>query len=293
MKTNKILYHKLTKSIVLITSIKIFNNKSYNESYNNIQNKYKYKYGYKIGSGAYGHVFKCSNIKTNNYYAVKIISNIENYNNIIQEINILKTLHDIKYNYSLIDYYSDNSYHYIITNYIPGISLYTYIKRLKKIDESKSIFIIKQLSNQLLLLKNNNIIHNDIKLDNIIIDINNLNVTLIDFGSSNMIDKKENYRTTLVYSPPEFLNDNILSYQNDIWALGCLFYILLSGEHPFDNNYSNNEEIIINNIKNNNINFSSDKWIHVSEKTKLIIKKMLEKDPSKRISIEELIKLLK
>lgn len=291
MKNNQISYYKLINSIILINSIKIFNNESYNESSNLINNKYKFNY--KIGSGTYGQVFKCKKINTNEIYAIKIISILENDNFIKQEIEILKKLHDIKHNYSLIDYYSDKYYHYIITNYIPGISLYTYLKRIKKIDESRSISIIKQLSNQLLLLKNNNIIHNDIKLDNIIININNLNVTLIDFGSSNIINKEENYNTTLVYSPPEFLNNNILSYQNDIWALGCLFYILLSGEHPFDNDYSNDEEIIINNIKNNNLNFSKKKWIHISENTKLLIKRMLEKDPSKRITIEELNKLLK
>jgi len=290
MKKIKVLYNKLINSIGLITVIKLFNNDTFNNSYKSIENKYRYNY--KIGSGTYGNVFKCTNIRTNKDYAIKIISIIENSNNIKHEINILKKLYDIKYNYSLIDYYSDNYYHYIITPYISGISLYRYVKKLKRVSESNSIYIIKQLSQQLLLLTNNNIIHNDIKLDNVIIDINNLNITLIDFGSSNIIDKSENYNTTLVYAPPEFLNYNIISYQNDIWALGCLFYILLYGKHPFDKNNSNNEELIINNIKNNDIIFENDKSIHISKNTKLIIKKMLEKDPSKRLTINELIIML-
>ena len=290
MKKINVLYNKLINSIGLITVIKLFNNDTFNNSYKSIENKYSYNY--KIGSGTYGNVFKCTNIRTNKDYAIKIISLIKNSNNIKHEINILKKLYDIKYNYSLIDYYSDNYYHYIITPFISGISLYRYVKKLKRVSESNSIYIIKQLSQQLLLLKNNNIIHNDIKLDNVIIDINNLNITLIDFGSSNIIDKLENYNTTLVYAPPEFLNYNILSYQNDIWALGCLFYILLYGKHPFDKNNLNNEELIINNIKHNDIIFENDKSIHVSKNTKLIIKKMLEKDPANRLTINELIIML-
>ncbi|NBO39713.1 serine/threonine-protein kinase [bacterium] len=276
---NKHLLNHLVKSISLITVI----NKN-NMTYHKCDfSDSKYIYQYKLGSGMYGNVFKCKKINSQLDCAIKIISKSENDIIVKQEINILQQLQKIKYNYSLLDYYQDNYYYYIVTNYISGITLYTYLQRVKKISEEKSIQIIKQLINQLMILKDNNIIHNDIKLDNIIINIQSFNVTLIDFGSSNYIDKTINYNTTLEYSPPEFLNNKIISYQNDIWALGCLFYILLTGKHPFDNNDSNN---ILNNITN--IDFNKHYLVNVSEKTKYIITKMLKKNPSSRITIEEL-----
>ncbi len=286
-------YKNLINNITIINLNYIFINYTYdtlNESLYNIadSNYYinnKYIYKSKLGGGSYGNVLKCIDNK-HQEYAIKMISKDIDNNIIKNEINILKKLTNITKDYYLIDYFYDNYYYYIVTNYISGISLYSYLKRVKYIDEEKIINILKQLTNKLLLLKINNIIHNDIKLDNIIINLNNNKITLIDYGSSN------NSNNTLVYSPPEFLNNNIITYQNDIWAMGCLIYILICGEHPFDHDKTNNEDVIINNIKLNNISFKNKKWLLISENTKMIIKQMLNKDPNKRITIEELQALL-
>ena len=108
---------------------------------------------------------------------------------------------------------------------------------------------------------------------------------------------KENYETTninsLFYYSPEIIeqieeNDLIKNNDNedvnDEWVCGIIMYYLLSGEFPFKG--QKNEEIF-SNIKNNNIDFSSQKFEHISISCKDLISKLLEKDKNKRIKAND------
>ncbi len=67
-----------------------------------------------------------------------------------------------------------------------------------------------------------------------------------------------------------------------IWGLGCLFYILLCGYHPFDLDQTNDEEIIINNVKKNKVVFLHSNWLIIRNEIKYVLSRMLEKDPKKK-----------
>ena len=78
----------------------------------------------------------------------------------------------------------------IIMENIPGGDLLNFVKKRTKLPEKTAKFIFKQLILALKYMHNHNIIHRDIKLDNILIDLNN-NIKLCDFGVSKLISNKK------------------------------------------------------------------------------------------------------
>lgn len=180
----------------------------------------------------------------------------------------------------------------IITNYIQGLDLLEYLNKIKKnyLKERKARFIMKRLLNSVLFLHKKNIVHGDIKQENVMIELHKdnliMNVVLIDFGASRILSEKENYIIedkeigTSGYIAPETLTSNYISFGNDIWALGILYYELLVGEQP----YRGSVDKIVEEIMNKELEIPN----FLSFFSRKIIKKMLEKNPKDRISIEEL-----
>lgn len=127
-------------------------------------------------------------------------------------------------------------------------------------------------------LHSNNIVHGDLKLENIMINKKNI-VKLIDFEASVYIDSYLDHsllKTTMDYlSPEKYFNQNIGLY-NDVWALGLVLYILFEFELPFQ------LEDLINERKTPEIRFSvKDNYFQD------LILKMLSYDPEERLTIKE------
>lgn len=91
-----------------------------------------------------------------------------------------------------------------------------------------------------------------------------------------------NIKGTLYYIAPEVLGESY-NEKCDIWSLGVIFFILLCGYPPF--NGRNNEEIIAS-VRRGKFDFSYESFQYVSEEAKDLLKKMLTKNPKKRISAE-------
>lgn len=113
-------------------------------------------------------------------------------------------------------------------------------------NEERAQRIIKQITEALKYLHSKNIIHMDVKLDNVLIDSSGV-VKLCDFGSARDAtklsqfhagEKKRLFLCTPLYSSPESLVDGLdgIDFKSDMWSLGVLSYILLSGYLPFQVN---------------------------------------------------------
>ena len=93
--------------------------------------------------------------------------------------------------------------------------------------------------------------------------------------------------TTLAGTPyfiaPEVLR-GFYGKECDIWSLGVLLYLLLSGDYPFD---GDSRQEVFDKIKDGRFEFSNDIWSTISSDAKHLISHMLQKDPKKRISAEE------
>ena len=130
-----------------------------------------------------------------------------------------------------------------------------------------------------------NIAHRDIKPQNMLLS-KDLTVKLADFGQSHIISDSIMSRRTLgtcAFYPPECCGDdlNFNPKPCDVWALGMTFYAIIYQKLPFD---AYNEFKLFENILNFQLEFPEDK--QVDERLKDLIRKMLEKDPEKRITID-------
>lgn len=131
------------------------------------------------------------------------------------------------------------------------------------------------------------IAHRDIKPENILLDENG-SLKLIDFGLSKQVKKKK--MTTIVGTPyyiaPEVLTGNY-NVKCDIWSLGVIMYILLSGYLPFG---GNGAAEVFEKVQAGEYNFSQKEWKKVSKEAMDLISKMLQVDTKKRYTAEQCLK---
>ena len=132
-----------------------------------------------------------------------------------------------------------------------------------------------------------NICHRDIKLENILIIKDNI-IKLIDFGFAIKCNRNE-YQSffcgTLYYMPPEIVNkQKYTPFYSDIWSLGVLLYAMLIGNFPFR---AKKEEKLFKLINEAKLNFPPN--VVISDEAKNLINKMIVINPSKRISLEDIL----
>ena len=98
--------------------------------------------------------------------------------------------------------------------------------------------IFKSLVESIAYLHNNNVVHRDLKLENILVDQNNKQTKLIDFGCSVVVKKMQQTRLQYVCGTPLYMSPEMVEKRDylggpaDIWALGVILFILLTGKKP-------------------------------------------------------------
>lgn len=195
-----------------------------------------------LGKGSFATVFLATDQANNAKVAIKVYKNnipeAKKQSDIIQnEIKILKTLNDPKI-LKFLGNVQNSNYFVLILELVEGITLSTFLHKShrKQLSESTALQIIRQIVDCLAICHSRKIYHRDIKLSNIMIK-KNLDIVLIDFGFAVQNLKNEfvnNFCGTLNYIAPELLRSK--PYKPgpvDVWALGILFFKLLTGEYPF------------------------------------------------------------
>jgi len=169
--------------------------------------------------------------------------------------------------------------------YISCGDLLTFVRKRTKLSEKIAKFIFRQIIEALQYIHSKNIIHRDIKLDNILIDLNNT-IKLCDFGVSKQIKNKEvifDQCGTPAYIAPEILrNEGFQGYSADIWSAGIVLYAMVQGRVPFFTKEVQDLYLLITKSPYTPLQGSSPELED-------LISKILEKDPSKRISSEQIL----
>lgn len=168
--------------------------------------------------------------------------------------------------------------------YICG-DLLSFIRKRSKLTESSAKIIFKQIIEGLRYIHSNKIVHRDIKLDNILIDLTNT-VKICDFGVSRKLSPgdimHENCGTPAYIAPEIFQNKGYEGYACDIWSAGVTLYYMLGGVQPFKaNNFTELKKVI-------KIG-KYPKLEKVSDEVRDLIDGMLQIDPKKRITIPQIL----
>ena len=238
-----------------------------------------------IGKGGYSKVFEVRNKTTNAIRACKYISKVKmnekTLKRTLREINMLKKL-DHPNIIKLYEVYESKNSIYLIMEKCNGGELFDniieHITKGKMYSEKQVSEIISQILSAINYCHKNGICHRDLKPENILLlnkeneNEENNKIKIIDFGLSQYIsDKKLNSRVgTAYYVSPEVLSGEY-TQKCDVWSIGIILCVLLTGEPPFN---GANDSIIYNKIKNYNYHFSH-KWRNISIEAKDLVSHML------------------
>lgn len=259
-----------------------------------------------IGSGVCGIVRRAIDRKTGKMVAVKEIAinqggrnrtvNLNALNNdldpaIRAEATMLQSI-DHPYIVKLIDVFvHQGKAVYLVMELLNGGDLFDRIVEKGRYTETESRQVMRRIMAAVYYLhQERDIVHRDLKPENILLAsrANDIIVKITDFGLAKSItdDGLKTFCGTPQYFAPEVLRrrhtvagHGRYGKEADMWSMGVILYILLSGTPPFDASIGTDE---IDNIK---ISFTGSRWEGISDGAKDLISKLLSKDPATRISV--------
>lgn len=259
-----------------------------------------------IGSGAFGTVRLGMNEDSGEVAAIKIVNpDKHNYPALEREITALKLVKALGGHSNIIDLkdvYVDGRKVCLVTELARGGELFDHIVAFGAFTEDRASAFAREMGGALGFLHRHGLVHKDIKPENILMSSRDAAqsstsapsanfVKLADFGSAgpaSMNNKLDDIGTS-AYLPPELLESGICTTACDMWALGCVLYIVLSGSHPFDLDGTASDDEVEERIKHAPVSFDFAAWTNVSAEAKDLISKLLLKDPSQRLTADQLL----
>ena len=261
-----------------------------------------YKTDGKIGKGAFGDVYKAKEIKTGKIVALKKIY-IDNdslseedinyatflMTNELKSMKICRSKDTNEYSVKLYDYYRNDN-EYIIIMELCDDNLKNLLKERKKFNLEEIRKIMLQLNNTFKVMVENNIVHRDLKLENILIKYidkqkKDFIVKLTDYGVSKQITTTQicqsKVGTDCTMAPEVLEGKDTYNNKCDLWSIGVIIYQLLYNDFPYK---GQTQIALFNNIKNlglNSLNKPEDSNL------KDLIFRLLIKDPKERITWED------
>ncbi|KAK9244954.1 kinase-like domain-containing protein [Lipomyces tetrasporus] len=214
------------------------------ESYNQILEEFttgsdlknvgNYSLSRMIGKGSFGKVYLATHKLTGTRVVLKSAEK--------SDLNLAREIHHYRqllhpHIARLFEVIVTESTVWLVLEYCPGDELYAYLirKRRLSIDQAQRIFA--QLCGAVAYIHTKNIVHRDLKLENILMDKHE-SVKLCDFGFTRECEPKRLLQTfcgTICYAAPEMVKGEKYHGQAvDVWSLGIILYALLCGELPFD-----------------------------------------------------------
>jgi serine/threonine protein kinase len=248
----------------------------------------QYTLGKVLGQGSYGVVRLATHVPTGNPVAIKICNlskaSKKTRDNLLREVGIMKRL-DHPNILKLKDVILTSLRLCLVVEYVEGGELFDYIVAHQRIEESRAKKMFQQICQGVHYCHSREIVHRDLKAENILLDAD-LNVKIIDFGFSKALESHQALQTRCGsphYTAPEINQiEPLYGLECDIWSLGVVLFAMLVGYLPFDDK----DEMVISRLAKN-MEYTIPKF--VSDDARDLVTRMLIADPTKRITMAEIL----
>ncbi|KAM9286031.1 myosin light chain kinase family member 4 [Cariama cristata] len=246
-----------------------------------------------LGGGRFGQVHKCEEKATGLKLAAKIIKakGPKQKDEVKNEINVMNQLNHVNL-IQLYDAFESKNDIVLVMEYLEGGELFDrIIDENCNLTEMDTILFIKQICEGIQYMHQMYILHLDLKPENILCVNRAANqIKIIDFGLARRYKPREKLRVnfgTPEFLAPEVVNYEFVSFPTDMWSVGVIAYMLLSGLSPF---LGDDDSETLNNILSCSWDFEDEEFRGVSDQAKDFISKLLIKEKCWRISATAALK---
>uniref|UniRef100_A0A8C7U036 Myosin light chain kinase, smooth muscle n=1 Tax=Oncorhynchus mykiss TaxID=8022 RepID=A0A8C7U036_ONCMY len=244
----------------------------------------------RLGTGKFGQVFKLLEKGTKKHWAGKFIKaySAKEKDNVRQEIAIMNSLHHPKL-VQCIDAFEGKSDIVMVLEMISGGELFErIIDEDFELTEREVIKYMLQIVDGVHYIHKQGIVHLDLKPENIMcVNKTGNTIKLIDFGLARRLESSGTLKVlfgTPEFVAPEVINYEAISYPTDMWSIGVICYILVSGLSPF---MGDNDNETLSNVTSATWDFEDDAFDEISDHAKDFITNLLKKDMKARLTCDQ------
>lgn len=256
--------------------------------------RFKYDFLKSIGKGHYGTVYlACLKNRPSDLVAVKTLIRKRaqsSQERLEREIRILFSL-DHPNIVRLYEVFEDKKYVHLVTEYCSGGELFDHIVAMGRYSEMEAARLLHKMLLAVNNLHHNNVCHRDLKPENFMFEDHseNAEVKLIDFGLSNkFFDKFANKELVSFVGTPEYVAPEVIQggygQKCDIWSVGVLMYVMLSGKLPFS---AGTVPATLARIMTGEFPLPEEIWGNVSPMAIDLLRRLLVVSPEARLSADE------
>ncbi|XP_044626879.2 serine/threonine-protein kinase 17A [Equus asinus] len=259
------------------------------------QERYSLSPGRELGRGKFAVVRKCIEKDSGKEFAAKFMRKRRKGQDcrmeIIHEIAVLELAQDNPWVINLHEVYETPSEMILVLEYAAGGEIFDQCvaDREEAFKEKDVQRLMRQILEGVRFLHAHDVVHLDLKPQNILLTSESPlgDIKIVDFGLSRIMKNSEELREimgTPEYVAPEILSYDPISMATDMWSIGVLTYVMLTGISPF---LGDNKQETFLNISQMNLSYSEEEFDAVSESAVDFIKTLLVKKPEDRATAEE------
>ncbi|EPY89482.1 hypothetical protein CB1_000106009 [Camelus ferus] len=274
-----------------------------------------------LGEGAHARVQTCVNLITNQEYAVKIIEKQPGHirSRVFREVEMLYQCQGHRNVLELIEFFEEEDRFYLVFEKMRGGSILSHIHKRRHFNELEASVVVQDVASALDFLHNKGIAHRDLKPENILCEhpnqVSPVKICDFDLGSGIKLNGDCSPISTpelltpcgsAEYMAPEVVEAfseeaSIYDKRCDLWSLGVILYILLSGYPPFVGHCGSDcgwdrgeacpacQNMLFESIQEGKYEFPEKDWAHISFAAKDLISKLLVRDAKQRLSAAQVL----
>ncbi|CAL8306776.1 unnamed protein product [Lota lota] len=275
-----------------------------------------------LGEGAYARVQTCVNLITNKEYAVKIIEKRPGHsrNRVFREVEMLYQCQGHRNILELVEFFEEEDKFYLVFEKLRGGSVLAQIHKRRHFSEQEASVVVQDIASALDFLHNKGMAHRDLKPENILCEhadkISPVKICDFDLGSGIKLNSDSSPISTpelltpcgsAEYMAPEVVEAfseeaTIYDKRCDLWSLGVILYIMLSGYPPFVGRCGGGcgwelgepchtcQNTLFESIQEGKYVFPEKEWAHISSSAKDLISKLLVRDAKNRLSASQVLR---